>query len=378
MDRSEPNSPAVKTAVVTGGSRGHRSARSCWRSRGRLEGRGRLPLSDLEAKETLEAAEAAGGTGVAVRLDTARRGLGERGVPRVSPAALGPVVGLVNNAGLSVDGLALKYPMDTFEDVMATNVRGSFLCARSALRGMLKAKWGRIVQRLLAVALRGNAGQTVYAASKTALVGITRSLAREVGAKGITVNAIAPGLVDTDMTSHLTSQARDVYVEPDTDRQNRHTGGDRERRAVPHVRRGVLRERRPRARRRRADGLTRPPAPTSSRRSAYGDARKIDSRVRKVLAEQLAVDESQVVPDARFAEDLNADSLDLVEAVLALEEEWGIEIPEEEMDGVKTVGEAVEARRVEAGRQWLIVTSSSPASGRSRRSEPASRTSGKG
>ncbi|HZP90421.1 MAG TPA: acyl carrier protein [Actinomycetota bacterium] len=72
------------------------------------------------------------------------------------------------------------------------------------------------------------------------------------------------------------------------------------------------------------------------------DRAEIDARVRKVLAEQLAVDESQVVPDARFAEDLNADSLDLVEAVLALEEEWNIEIPEEEMDGVKTVGQAVE------------------------------------
>jgi acyl carrier protein len=68
---------------------------------------------------------------------------------------------------------------------------------------------------------------------------------------------------------------------------------------------------------------------------------EIDARVRKVLAEQLAVDEAQVVPDARFAEDLNADSLDLVEAVLALEEEWNIEIPEEEMEGVKTVGQAI-------------------------------------
>jgi acyl carrier protein len=72
------------------------------------------------------------------------------------------------------------------------------------------------------------------------------------------------------------------------------------------------------------------------------DRTEIEGRVRKVLAEQLAVDETQVVPDARFAEDLNADSLDLVEAVLALEEEWNIEIPEEEMDGVKTVGQAVE------------------------------------
>ncbi|MGH2659848.1 MAG: acyl carrier protein [Actinomycetota bacterium] len=72
------------------------------------------------------------------------------------------------------------------------------------------------------------------------------------------------------------------------------------------------------------------------------DKAEIGARVRKVLAEQLAVDETQVTPDARFAEDLNADSLDLVEAVLALEEEWNIEIPEDEMDGVKTVGQAVE------------------------------------
>ena len=72
------------------------------------------------------------------------------------------------------------------------------------------------------------------------------------------------------------------------------------------------------------------------------DKTEVEARVRKVLAEQLAVDEAQVVADARFAEDLNADSLDLVEAVLALEEEWNIEIPEEEMDGVKTVGQAVE------------------------------------
>jgi acyl carrier protein len=72
------------------------------------------------------------------------------------------------------------------------------------------------------------------------------------------------------------------------------------------------------------------------------DREEIETRVRKVLAEQLAVDETQVVPDARFAEDLNADSLDLVEAVLALEEEWNIEIPEEEMDGVRTVGQAVD------------------------------------
>src|SRR4029079_4773842 len=139
-----------------------------------------------------------------------------------------------------------------------------------------------------------------------------------------------------------------------------------ERRAVPDVRGGVLRERSRDPDRRRAHRVAGAaaagPLPwTDPRPARTGNARirakerakergrstdmtdraEIETRVRKVLAEQLAVDEAQVVPDARFAEDLNADSLDLVEAVLALEEEWNIEIPEEEMEGVKTVGQAV-------------------------------------
>ena len=103
--------------------------------------------------------------------------------------------------------------MESYDRVMDTNVRGAFLCAKAAMRGMLKERWGRMVNMSSAVALRGNAGQTVYAATKTALVGLTKSLAREVGAKGITVNAVCPGLVDTAMTSHLTDAARAFYVE---------------------------------------------------------------------------------------------------------------------------------------------------------------------
>jgi 3-oxoacyl-[acyl-carrier protein] reductase len=202
----------TKVAVVTGGSRGiGRACAEALAGGGWSVGVG-YRSSDGDAKDVLGAIEAAGGTGAIVRLDA----LDESGIKDAFDEiteTLGPVTGLVNNAGYSQDGLLLKYPMDAYDRIMDTNVRGAFLCSRAALRGMLRARWGRIVNMSSAVALRGNAGQTAYAASKTALVGLTKSLAREVGAKGITVNVICPGLVDTDMTSYLTEDARAVYLE---------------------------------------------------------------------------------------------------------------------------------------------------------------------
>ena len=168
--------------------------------------------SETDAKETLEAIVDAGGEGQIVALDT----LDETSVTEAFRAvsdAFGPVTGLVNNAGYSKDGLLITYDMEAFARTLDTNLRGAFLCSRAALRGMLRARWGRIVNVSSAVAIRGNAGQTAYAASKSAIVGVTKSLAREVGGKGITVNAICPGLLDTDMTSHLTPEARAFYLE---------------------------------------------------------------------------------------------------------------------------------------------------------------------
>jgi 3-oxoacyl-[acyl-carrier protein] reductase len=210
MDGGGPH--AVRVAVITGATRG--IGRAC--AEALAAGGWAVAIgyrsSDTDAKEALEAVEAAGGSGTIVRLDTLDEGSIVEAFKRVTDS-LGPVTGLVNNAGYSKDGLVLRYPMDAYELTMETNVRGSFLCTREALKTMLRAKWGRVVNMSSAVALHGNAGQTVYAASKSALVGITKSLAREVGGKGITVNAVCPGLLDTEMTSHLTDQARAYYID---------------------------------------------------------------------------------------------------------------------------------------------------------------------
>lgn len=201
-----------KVAVVTGGSRGIGRACAEALAAGGWKVAVGYRTSDTDAKETLAAIERAGGTGAVVRLDTLDEASVKEAFDAVS-TTLGPATGLVNNAGYSQDGLLLKYPMEAYDRIMDTNVRGAFLASQAALRGMLRARWGRIVNMSSAIALRGNPGQTAYAASKTALVGLTKSLAREVGVKGITVNALCPGLVDTDMTSYLTEQARAVYVD---------------------------------------------------------------------------------------------------------------------------------------------------------------------
>ena len=120
--------------------------------------------------------------------------------------------GLVNNAGYSKDGLALAYSVEAWDATVDTNLKGAFLCSKRALRGMMKARWGRIVNMASAAALRGNAGQTAYSASKSGLIGLSKSFAREYGRRGITVNVICPGFVETRLTERVPDDARAAYV----------------------------------------------------------------------------------------------------------------------------------------------------------------------
>jgi 3-oxoacyl-[acyl-carrier protein] reductase len=115
----------------------------------------------------------------------------------------GPVLVLVNNAGVRHDGLAIRMPEEEWQSVMDTNLTGAFNCTRRALDDMLSARWGRIVNVSSVVAERANPGQANYVAAKAGLLGFTRTIAREMARKGVTCNAITPGVIETDMTAEL-------------------------------------------------------------------------------------------------------------------------------------------------------------------------------
>ncbi|PHU34104.1 3-oxoacyl-[acyl-carrier-protein] reductase [Pseudobutyrivibrio ruminis] len=125
---------------------------------------------------------------------------------------LGPVDVLVNNAGITKDGLLLRMTEEDFEKVIDINLKGAFLCTKAAIKDMLKAKKGSIINITSIVGVTGNAGQANYSASKAGLIGFTKSVAKEYGSKGITVNAVAPGFIQTAMTDSLPEEVKSAYL----------------------------------------------------------------------------------------------------------------------------------------------------------------------
>jgi 3-oxoacyl-[acyl-carrier protein] reductase len=126
---------------------------------------------------------------------------------------LGDVMILVNNAGITRDNLALRMKDADWDDVVDTNLRAVFRLSRAVMRGMMKARWGRIINITSVVGASGNPGQANYAAAKAGVVGMTKSLAGELGSRNITVNCVAPGLIDTDMTRALSEEQRKALLE---------------------------------------------------------------------------------------------------------------------------------------------------------------------
>ena len=153
----------------------------------------------------------AGGRGEAVALDVSDRASVERVVAGVLEAH-GRLDHLVNNAGITRDNLLLRMKDEEWQQVMATNLTGVFLCTQAVLKPMLKQRSGRIVNVTSVVGLAGNAGQANYAASKAGILGFTKSVAREVATRGITANAVAPGFIETDMTAAMTDKAREAVL----------------------------------------------------------------------------------------------------------------------------------------------------------------------
>ena len=202
----------MKVTLVTGGSGGiGRACAEALAEAGSAVGVG-FRSNEVGAKEAVAAIESAGGRAEAVRIDVTSDDEVSEAFDSVE-RSLGEVSILVNAAGLSIDGLAVRYSTEDWQRTLDSNLSGAFRCSRRAMRPMLRARWGRIVNITSVVgALKGNPGQSAYAASKAGLAGMTRSLAREIGSRGITVNAVAPGVIETEMTDELPEQARKLLI----------------------------------------------------------------------------------------------------------------------------------------------------------------------
>ena len=200
-----------KTAVVTGGSRGIGRAICLELARRGANVVFSYAGNTAAADKTLEELKALGVEARAIQGNVADPAAAKTLID-TAVKELGGIHILVNNAGITRDGLAMAMKEDDFDAVIETNLKGAFLCMKAAIRPMMKARYGRIVNMSSVVALRGNPGQVNYCASKAGLIGMTKSLAKEMGARGITVNAVAPGYIATDMTAALPDAAREAML----------------------------------------------------------------------------------------------------------------------------------------------------------------------
>jgi 3-oxoacyl-[acyl-carrier protein] reductase len=200
-----------QVALVTGGAKGIGRAIA---ARLAEDGAkiGIVDMAEAGADTAREIEQASGRAAAFVKADVSNEADVRRAVAEIE-AALGPVDILVNNAGITRDGLMLVMSESDWDAVLTVNLKGAFLMSKAVLRGMIKRRRGSIVSISSVVGRRGNAGQVNYSAAKAGLIGLTKSLAREVASRNIRVNAVAPGYIETDMTAALTETARTALID---------------------------------------------------------------------------------------------------------------------------------------------------------------------
>jgi 3-oxoacyl-[acyl-carrier protein] reductase len=200
-----------RIALVTGGSRG--IGRACCEA---LAAHGATVIvnyvkGEAAARSVAEAVGAAGGKADVAGFDVADSKAVDAGIEEILKRH-GKLDILVANAGISIDGLLLRLKDEDLEKLWSTNVRGAIACARASSRSMMRGRWGRIIFMSSVVGEMGNVGQTAYAATKAALIGAARSIAREYASRNVTANVVAPGYIDTDMTATMSAEQKEQLV----------------------------------------------------------------------------------------------------------------------------------------------------------------------
>ena len=200
-----------KTAIVTGGSRGIGRATAIELSKMGMNVAVLFHGNQEKADETVAACKANGVEAIAIKCDVKVMAEVQIAIENVMET-FGSVDVLVNNAGVTKDGLLLRMSEEDFDAVVDTNLKGCFLFSKACAAIMMKQRSGKIINIASIVGLQGNAGQANYAASKAGIIGFTKSLAKELGSRGITVNAVAPGFVETDMTDVLSDKVKEAFL----------------------------------------------------------------------------------------------------------------------------------------------------------------------
>ena len=201
-----------KVALVTGGSRGIGRAIALALAEHGASVAVNYVANAEAADEVVQRIVAGGGRAVAIQGDVSQSEDARRLVSETLSALDGLHI-LVNNAGLTQDNLLLRMSEEAWDRVLAVDLRGAFLCTKAALRPMIRQRWGRIINIASVAGLVGNAGQANYAAAKAGLIGLTKSVAKEVASRNVTANVIAPGLVRTDLTADLTDTQEQAVLQ---------------------------------------------------------------------------------------------------------------------------------------------------------------------